>query len=68
MRKKVYGYGEFSIGEVARMLGLTANTLRNWDAEGKLTAKRKPSGQRYYTRGQLEEFLERNPNYRYRRF
>lgn len=68
MRKRVYSYGEFSIGEVARMLGLTANTLRNWDTEEKLIAKRKPSGQRYYTREQLEKFLEKNPTYRYRRF
>ena len=37
-------------GEFAKLVNRTVGTLRKWDREGKLTAKRMPSGHRYYTR------------------
>ena len=31
-----------TVGDVARLLGITPLTVRNWDARGKLTAYRNP--------------------------
>ncbi len=38
------------------MLGVTVQTLRNWDKAGKLRSKRTPGGQRYYDLSDLERF------------
>ncbi|WP_333604233.1 IS607 family transposase, partial [Lactobacillus acetotolerans] len=35
--------------EMAKRLGVTTTTLRNWDKSGKLLAKRTVSNQRFYT-------------------
>lgn len=40
---KIYTPSEF-----ANKLGVTTRTLRRWEATGKLIAKRRPSGHRYY--------------------
>ncbi|MCM6799425.1 IS607 family transposase [Levilactobacillus brevis] len=42
-------------GEMAKRLGITTTTLRNWDRSGKLPAKRTVSNQRYYTE---EDYLK----------
>jgi DNA-binding transcriptional MerR regulator len=34
--------------EFANKLGVTTRTLQRWEAAGKLIAKRRPSGHRYY--------------------
>lgn len=50
--------GYLTISEAAIFLGVSASTLRNWDREGKLTAKRHPiNGYRLYEKGELESLL-----------
>ncbi|MGL5716636.1 MerR family transcriptional regulator [Cetobacterium sp.] len=49
----------YSIGEFARRIGTTAQTLRNWDRMGKLVPARiTKGGTRYYSEEQLEEYLK----------
>jgi len=44
----------YKIGEAAKKLGVTTETLRRWDRDGKLNAKRNPVNQyRVYTERQL---------------
>ena len=38
----------YSIGEFAKRIGRSAQTVRRWEREGKLVAKRFPSGHRYF--------------------
>jgi DNA-binding transcriptional MerR regulator len=46
----------FSIGAVARMLDLTAGTIRTWESRyGLVTPGRSQGGQRLYTRSQVEQ-------------
>lgn len=44
------------IGQAAKMLGVTTQTLRNWEKSGKLHAKRSVGKQRYYEQRDLETF------------
>jgi DNA repair protein RadD len=45
------------VSEAADYLGVSAQTLRRWDSEGRLTAVRRPgSNYRYYKRSDLEPF------------
>lgn len=47
-----------SIGEAARHLEVSIDTLRRWDESGKLRATRKsPGGTRYYSKESLDIFL-----------
>lgn len=39
----------YSTGKAARLLGITIRTLQRWDVEGKLKARRTPTGRRFYT-------------------
>ena len=49
----------FKIGEVSRISGLPSHVLRFWEAEfKKINPKRTPSGQRSYTRKDIETILE----------
>lgn len=36
------------IGEAARQLGVSVDTIRRWEARGYITATRTPSGQRRF--------------------
>ena len=45
----------YSTTEMAEKLGVSVQTLRNWDKAGKLTAQRKPSGRMFYTHDQYLE-------------
>ncbi len=36
------------IGEYARKHGVSVSTVRRWDADGRITGRRSPSGQRLY--------------------
>lgn len=45
------------IGKVAEMLGVTVQTLRNWEKSGKLRAQRTAGGQRYYVSKDIQRFL-----------
>jgi len=47
---------EIRIGKAAEMLGVTVQTLRNWDRSGKLRSKRSAGGQRYYDLLDLQRF------------
>lgn len=50
------GAKTFSIGELARRLGVTAATLRNWEQAGILTPRREPiSGRRTYGADDLRD-------------
>ena len=46
-----------SIGEAAKFLDVSINTLRIWDSSGKLKALRSSGGHRYYPKDQLERFM-----------
>lgn len=49
--------GYLSVGEAAAYLGVSVQTLRRWDASGKLRPVRHPaSGYRFYKRADLEPF------------
>lgn len=45
------------VGKAAKMLGVTIQTLRNWEKSGKLRAGRTKGGQRYYELSDLRRFL-----------
>lgn len=48
----------YSIGEFAKLIGVTQQTLRNWDKVGKLKPGHKgKSGYRYYSQQQLQYYL-----------
>ncbi|MEV0808902.1 IS607 family transposase [Micromonospora sp. NPDC050200] len=38
----------YRIGEFAKRVGRSVSTVRRWEAEGRITARRLPSGQRYF--------------------
>lgn len=48
----------YKIGEFAKLLGVSLSTLRKWDREGILKAKRTPTDRRFYTEEQYKEFLK----------
>ena len=52
---------EIKIGEAAKMLGVTIQTLRNWDESGKFRAKKSLGGTRYYLLSDLKLFNEDLP-------
>lgn len=39
----------YRIGEFAEKIGRSASTVRRWEAEGRISARRSPSGQRFFT-------------------
>jgi CheY-like chemotaxis protein len=48
-------HGVYSIGAVARMLGIPAATIRNWEERyGTIVPERSPGGHRLYSRDQVE--------------
>jgi len=49
-----------TVKEVAKMLGVTPQTLRNWDKKGKLKALRNPlNNYRIYKPEEIELFLRK---------
>lgn len=50
-----------SIGEAAKELGVSRETLRRWEAQGKITVERTPKGHRRYDLAQLHAILPRTP-------
>ena len=53
----------YSINEFSKILGVSAQTLRNWDANGKLHPHHTSSnGYRYYSHEQLSQVMNINPN------
>lgn len=50
--------GLLRVGQAAKFLSVSNETLRNWDKSGRLVATRHPvTGYRYYRREDLETFL-----------
>ena len=50
------GRGVYSIGAVARMLGIPAATIRNWEERYEtIVPERSPGGHRLYSRDQMEQ-------------
>ena len=47
------------IGEAAKYLGVSKDTLRRWDKSGKLVPKRSPTNRRYYTKEQLDAAIKK---------
>ncbi len=54
----------YSTTEMSERLGVSVQTLRNWDKNGKLVAKRRSSGRMFYTQGQ---YLETSGKNKYKR-
>jgi len=50
----------YSIGEFAKKIGITIQTLRDWDKSGKLKPTYRSKGNhRYYSENQLNEILDK---------
>lgn len=50
----------YSIGEFAKKIGVSIQTLRDWDKSGKLKpAYRSKGNHRYYSQEQLNEILQK---------
>jgi len=47
----------YKIGQVAKLLSVSIETLRSWDKKGIVVPKRTPTGHRYYTQEQVDELL-----------
>ncbi len=47
----------YSIGEFAKRIGRSVSTVRRWECEGKLQAKRLPSGHRYFDESDVRLML-----------
>ena len=48
-----------SISQASQLLGVSINTLRRWDASGRLKSIRSgKSGYRYYSQSEIDEFLQ----------
>ena len=58
-QRRNVGFGQFlTVGRAAKLVGVSASTLRNWDRSGKLRAYRHPmNGYRLYRREELERLL-----------
>ena len=53
----------YSINEFSKILGVSAQTLRNWDANGKLHPHHtSTNGYRYYSHEQLKQVMNIKPN------
>lgn len=48
---------EIRIGKAAEMIGVSVQTLRNWEKAGKLQPLRSPGGQRYYRLADINRFI-----------
>ena len=49
---------DLNIGEAARYLGISIDTLRRWDKNGKLPARRSEGGHRFYSQTDIDLFKE----------
>lgn len=47
------------IGEAAKHLGVSRDTLRRWERVGKIKAVRSPTNRRYYTLNQLDQLMNK---------
>ncbi len=47
----------YKISEFAKLIGVSSETLRNWDKKGSFKAHKTPTGHRFYTHAQYEEYM-----------
>jgi len=47
----------YRIGEFARLIGRSASTVRRWEREGRIQARRSPTGQRYFDDSDVRKVL-----------
>jgi excisionase family DNA binding protein len=47
-----------TIGEAAKRLGVSRDTLRRWEKSGKIKPNRSPTNRRYYTKEQLDSLIK----------
>lgn len=45
------------IGEAAKYIGVSRDTLRRWEKAGRIKAQRSPTNRRYYTKDQLDQLI-----------
>jgi len=50
--------GVYRIGEFAERVGRSVSTVRRWEAEGRIEARRLPSGQRYFDDSDVRKVLQ----------
>ena len=50
---------QLSIGDAAKYIGVSRDTLRRWEKKGKILPKRSPTNRRYYTQEQLDTLLSK---------
>jgi molybdopterin-binding protein len=55
---------DLTLGEAARELGVSADTLRRWDRDGKLTTRRDARNRRLVSRGEVERLRDRPARHR----
>lgn len=48
----------YSTGMTARQLGVSVDTIRRWEREGKITATRTPGGQRRFSQAEIDRLRE----------
>ena len=48
----------YKISEFAKLIGVSISTLRNWDRSGVLKAHKTPTGHRFYTHKQYEDYMK----------
>ncbi len=54
------------IGQAAAVLGVSVDTLRRWEADGKLTVERTDGGQRMVSMTEVRRLLDERPRPRHR--
>ena len=52
------GVSIMSLGEAARAIGVSAESLRRWTKEGKIPSLRSPGGWRYFLREDIEKWIQ----------
>src|SRR3989344_994083 len=48
-----------SIGEAAEYLGVSIDTLRRWEARGRIVPLRSPGGHRYFSKNDLDSLFNK---------
>lgn len=57
----IFVYMKLSIGKIANILGVSKQTLRRWEAQGKIKVFRTPKNHRRYDLSQLQDFSKSKP-------
>ncbi|NGY88278.1 MerR family DNA-binding transcriptional regulator [Bacillus megaterium] len=52
-----------SVGKVAREIGVTIDTIRRWENEGKITSERTEGGHRRYNLNEVLSYVKNKKNH-----